>query len=180
MRNYANLVRVILATVIAASAQPQLDEYQVKAAFLYNFAKFVEWPPQAFGVAANSIIVCVVGETPIYAFLETAVIDKTAWNRSLAVRKVSDAQDATGCHILFIGRADRKRIPAVLAAITQWGVLTVGETPEFVADGGVVNFKLENGRVRFEINVDAARREKLRISSKLLSLAEIVMPQSAR
>jgi hypothetical protein len=179
MRNYTTLVGVILGTFIAASAQPELDEYQVKAAFLYNFAKFVEWPPQAFDVAANPIIVCIVGETPIYTLLESAVIDKTAGNRSLAVRKVSDGQQATGCHILFIGRADRKRIPAVLAAITPWGILTVGETPEFVAEGGVVNFKLENGRVRFEINVDAARRERLRISSKLLSLAEIVKTEGA-
>jgi hypothetical protein len=180
MRNYTTLVGVILGTFIAGSAQPELDEYQVKAAFLYNFAKFVEWPPQAFDVAANPIIVCIVGETPIYTLLESAVIDKTAGNRSLAVRKVSDGQQATGCHILFIGRADRKRIPAVLAAITPWGILTVGETPEFVAEGGVVNFKLENGRVRFEINVDAARREKLRISSKLLNLAEIVKTEGAR
>jgi hypothetical protein len=181
MRNYTTLAGVILGTLIAASAQPHLDEYQVKAAFLYNFAKFVEWPPQAFDVAANPIIVvCIVGETPLYALLESAVIDKTAGNRSLAVRKVSDGQQATGCHILFIGRADRKRIPAVLAAITPWGILTVGETPEFVAEGGVVNFKLENGRVRFEISVDAARREKLRISSKLLSLAEIVKTESPR
>jgi YfiR/HmsC-like len=165
---------------MAASAQPELDEYQVKAAFLYNFTKFVEWPPQAFDVAATPIIVCVVGETPIYALLESAVVDKTAGKRSLAVRKVSEAQQATGCHILFIARADRKRIPAVLAAITPWGILTVGETPEFVAEGGVVNFKLENGRVRFEISVDAARREKLRISSKLLNLAEIVKTEGPR
>jgi hypothetical protein len=180
MRNYTTLAGVILGTFMAAGAQPQLDEYQVKAAFLYNFAKFVEWPPQAFEVAGNPIIVCIIGETPIYTLLESAVIDKTAGNRSLAVRKVSDGQQATGCHILFIGRADRKRIPAVLAAITPWGILTVGETPEFVAEGGVVNFKLEDGRVRFEINVDAARREKLRISSKLLNLAEIVKTEGAR
>jgi hypothetical protein len=167
-------VVAMLGTVIAAGAQPQLDEYQVKAAFLYNFAKFVEWPPQAFKDAADPIAVCIAGETPIQAQLESAVAGKMAGNRSFAVRKVADAQHAGGCHILFIGLAERKRIPALLAGISKWGILTVGETPEFIAAGGAVNFKLEDGKVRFEINVEAAEQERLRISSKLLSLAEIV------
>jgi hypothetical protein len=174
MRHHPALVAAILGTVIAAGAQPRLDEYQVKAAFLYNFAKFVEWPPQAFKDASGPITVCIAGETPIYAQLDAAVTGKTAGNRSFAVRRMSDAQQAAGCHILFIGLAERKRIPAILAGVRELGILTVGETPEFIADGGVVNFKLEDGKVRFEINVEAAEQEQLRISSKLLSLAEIV------
>jgi hypothetical protein len=174
MRRHPALVAAILGAVIAAGAQPQLDEYQVKAAFLYNFAKFVDWPPQAFKVASDPITVCIAGETPIYAQLDSAVVGKMAGNRSFAVRKVSDAQHAPGCHILFIGLAERKRIPAILAGVRELGILTVGETPEFIANGGVVNFKLENGKVRFEINVEAAEQEQLRISSKLLNLAEIV------
>jgi len=164
----------MLGTVIAASAQAQLDEYQVKAAFLYNFTKFVDWPPHVFKDAADPIIVCIVGDTPIYAQLESATIRKTAGSRPFAVRKVSDAEHAAGCHILFIGVADRRRIPSILGGIRKSGILTVGETPEFIPDGGVVNFKLEDGKIRFEINLEAAGQAQLQISSKLLSLAEIV------
>jgi hypothetical protein len=174
MRHHPILVAAILGTVIAAGAEAQLDEYQVKAAFLYNFAKFVDWPPQAFKDAADPINVCIAGDTPIYAQLEAAVIGKMAGSRSFAVRKISDAQHTEGCHILFISAAERKRIPAILGGVSKWGILTVGETPEFIANGGTVNFKLEDGKVRFQINVDAAGQEQLRISSKLLSLAEIV------
>jgi hypothetical protein len=174
MRRHPALAAAILGTVIAAGAQPQLDEYQVKAAFLYNFAKFIEWPPHDFKDAADPIAVCIAGETPIYGPLDSAVNGKTAGNRSFVVRKVSDAEHATGCHILFIGSSERKRIPAFLAGVRQWGILTVGETPEFIANGGVVSFKLEDGKVRFQINVEAADEEQLRISSKLLNLAEIV------
>ena len=174
MRHHPILAASILGSVIAAGAQAQLDEYQVKAAFLYNFAKFVDWPPQVFKHAADPIIVCIVGDTPIYTQLESATIGKTAGSRSFAVRKVSDAEHAGGCHILFIGLADRKRIPAILGSIRKSGVLTVGETPEFIPDGGVVNFKLEDGKIRFEINLQAAEQAQLQISSKLLSLAEIV------
>ena len=174
MRRHPALVAAILGMVIAVGAQPHLDEYQVKAAFLYNFAKFVDWPPQGFKDAADPIAICIAGETPIYAQLDSAVAGKMAGNRSFAVRKVSDAQHTDGCHILFIGLAEQKHMPALLAGIRKWGVLTVGETPEFIPNGGVVNFKLESGRVRFEINLEAAEQEQLRISSKLLSLAEIV------
>ncbi len=174
MRRHPALAAAILGTVIAAGAQPHLDEYQVKAAFLYNFAKFVEWPPRAFKDASDPIAICIAGETPIYAQLDSAVTGKMAGKRSFAVRKVSDAQHAEGCHILFIGLAERKRIPAILTGVRGLGILTVGETPEFIANGGVVDFKLEDGRVRFEINLEAAEQEQLRISSKLLSLAEIV------
>jgi hypothetical protein len=176
MRRHPALVAALLGTAIAAGAQPQLDEYRVKAAFLYNFAKFVEWAPRAFKDASDPITICIAGETStsIYAQLDSAVTGKMAGNRSFAVRRVSDAQHATGCNILFIGLAERKRIPAILAGVRELGILTVGETPEFIANGGVVNFKLEDGRVRFQINVEAAEHEQIRISSKLLSLAEIV------
>jgi hypothetical protein len=174
MRRYPTFVAALLGMAIAAGAQPQLDEYQVKAAFLYNFAKFVEWPPQAFKDSTDAIAVCIAGETPIYAQLESAVIGKTAGSRSFAVRRVSDADPAEGCQILFIGLTDRKRTALILAGARKLGTLTVGESAEFIADGGVVNFKLENGKVRFQINVEAAGQAQLRISSKLLSLAEIV------
>jgi len=174
MRRHPALVAAILGTVVDAGAQPQLDEYRVKAAFLYNFAKFVEWAPRAFKDASDPITVCIAGETPIYTQLDSAVTGKMAGNRSFAVRRVSDAQHAMGCNILFIGLAERKRIPAILAGVRELGILTVGETPEFIANGGVVNFKLEDGKVRFQINVEAAEHEQIRISSKLLNLAEIV------
>jgi hypothetical protein len=174
MTQHPILVAALLGTVLAASAQAQLDEYRVKAAFLYNFAKFVEWPPQAFKDADSQIAVCIAGDTPVYAQLESALIGKTAGNRPFALRRVVDAEHAAGCHILFFGLEEGRRTLIILASLKKLGILTVGETAEFIGEGGVIDFKLENGKVRFEISVEAAQQAQIRISSKLLSLAEIV------
>jgi hypothetical protein len=174
MRRHPTLVAALLGTVLAAGAQTRLDEYQVKAAFLYNFAKFVEWPPQVFKDGTSQIEVCIAGESPIYAQLEAAVIGKTAGTRSFILRRVFDAEHAEGCQILFFGLEEGGRTPVILAGLKKLGILTVGETANFIGEGGVINLKLQSGKVRFEICVEAAEQAQIRISSKLLSLAEIV------
>jgi hypothetical protein len=174
MRYYFIFVAAILGAVFGACAQSQLDEYQVKAAFLYNFAKFVEWNADAFKDATDPIVICIAGDTLISRPLEAAVTGKMVESRAFVVRKVSDAPHAGGCHILFISSGERKRSREILGGLKASGTLTVGETPGFISDGGIINFKLDGGKVRFEINADAAGQERLRISSKLLSLAQIV------
>ena len=173
---------LVLGTLLAVGAHAQvLDEYQVKAAFLFNFVKFIEWPPQASKGSSDPINICILGEDPFGNSLEDAVKGKTVEGRTFLVPvRISEVQQASACQILFVSSTERKHVRAILAALKAPGVLTVGETEGFAAQGGMINFKLEDGRVRLEVNVEAAERANLRISSKLLSLAQIVQNGSAR
>jgi hypothetical protein len=140
--------RLLFTVLLAFNAFAQtIDEYQLKAAFLYNFAKFVEWPALTFKTDTDPMRICVLGQNPFGGALREAVAGKAVLNRSFA-----------------------------FGALRPTGILTVGETEGFAAQGGIVNFRLEGGRVRLEINIEAAERAKLRISSKVLSLAQIVKP----
>jgi hypothetical protein len=154
----------------AAGESQTADEYQVKAAFLFNFARFVDWPPQTFKHPGDPMSICVLGANPFGHALDEAVSGKSIEGRKFVVRQVADIVQAGNCQILFITAREKK----VLQNAALVGVLTVGESEGFTAGGGVIGFKLESGKVRLEINVDAAEQRKLRISSKLLSLAQIV------
>ena len=162
---------IALGALLPAMAGGQTtDEYQVKAAFLFNFAKFVEWPPQAFKSPTDAMSICVLGPNPFGRSLEEAVDGKSIDGRKFAVRLVDNLGQAGGCQILFFAARQKKHTPDG----PMPGVLTVGESDGFASGGGVIGFKLQGGRVRLEVNVDAADQRKLRISSKLLSLAQIV------
>ena len=157
---------------LACAAEPVAEEYQVKGAFLLNFTKFVDWPPEAFKGPGDPIAICVLGQNPFGPGLERAARDAVAANRRVSVRQVSDGQQASQCQIVFVGASERKRSRAWLEALRGKSVLTVGEFEGFLANGGVVNFKLEGERVRIEISMAAAERAGLHISAKLLSLAQ--------
>ena len=167
------LLFCMVLLVVTAAAQT-IDEYQVKAAFLYNFAKFVEWPAQTFKTDKDPLRICVLGQNPFGNALVEVVGGKTVVGRALVVSDISDAGQGADCQIVFIGSLERKRLRAIFAELRLTGVLTVGETEGFATQGGIVNFKLEDGRVRLEINIEAAAQAKLRISSKVLNLAQIV------
>jgi hypothetical protein len=172
---WALLSGLVVLLVPAAQAVAQAaTEYQVKAAFLYNFAKFVEWPAAVLADSAAPLVVGVRGEDPFGADLDAALRGKTAAGHPLQVRRF-DAIPASGaCHILFVcSRVDPPE-KEVLGALAAAPVLTVGETPQFTHLGGILRFVVQDNKVRFEINVDAADRAGLRISSKLLRLALIV------
>ncbi len=166
---------LVLGALVTAGARGQpINEYQMKAAYVYNLVKFVEWPPEAFKSASDPITICVLGQSPILQTLNEAVSGEMIEDRKLIVRQVSDVGQASNCQILFIGSSDRKYSQSILRDLTTTGILTVGETAGFTAEGGVVNFRLDGNRVRIEINLTAAGQQKLRISPKLLSLAQIV------
>jgi hypothetical protein len=168
-------IGVFLAGWLAAGACGQVvEEYQVKAAFLYNFARFVDWPAQSFKAAGDPITICVVGENPFGGALDEATDRKTVAGRGFAIRQTAAIGPDCDCQILFISASERRRFRSILDSLKPVGILTVGEIQGFAAEGGVVNFKLEGGKVRFEINIEAAERQQLHISSKLLSLAQIV------
>jgi hypothetical protein len=168
------LTGLVAGLIAGLPTVPATDEYQVKAAFLYNFAKFVEWPPQVFNGAGDPIAICLFGQNPFGTALEEAVKDKFITGRTLVVREVSDFRKTPGCQILFVSSSAHERWRATLAGTTQTGMLTVGDTEGFAEEGGMVNFKLDGGKIRIQVNVNAAERAQVRISSKLLMLAEIV------
>lgn len=164
----------MFGVVLAAAAVAQVDEYQVKSAFLFNFAKFVEWPEQAFKTPDDPILICILGQNPFGKTLEQTIGGKAVNGRKFALVHLTENQDLCKCRILFVNPAERRRFRTRIAALKGAGVLTVGEGDGFTGDGGVISFKLEGGRIRLEINVSAAEYENLRISSKLLSIATVV------
>ena len=167
------LVLLLGCTSGRASAE-MASEYHVKAAFLFNFAKFVEWPAVSFKDARDPISICILGKNPFGNTLAEAVKGKDIDGRALVVRVAQDVKETCGCHILFISASERKRVRSALDTVSRHGILTVGETDTFTADGGVINFIIDGEKVHFQVNMPAAEREQLRISSKLLGLAKIV------
>jgi len=167
------LALLALVTTHVQGQSPIPDEYQVKAAFLFNFAKFVEWPAAAFKGPEDPLAICVLGQDPFGTILEDVVRNKTVSNRAFVIREVSNAQQAISCQIVFVSASERKRFRPLLDGLKGRSILTVGEAEDFTANGGIINFKLKDARVRIEIDAGAADRAGLRISSKLLSLADI-------
>ncbi len=167
------LVAVLLAPPAILRAQT-VSEYDVKAAFLYNFTKFVEWPDRAFQDDRSSVRLCVLGEDPFGRILREIAAGEVA-GRRLTVLGTSVMSDPAACQILFISRSERENLPAILRAVKNAPVLTVADTAGFLEQGGIINFIPEGSRIRFEISQESAERAGLRISSKLLRLATRVV-----
>jgi len=162
-----SLVALLLCTATAwASAQDVPLEYRVKAAYLFNFTKFVDWPVTATG-GRNSFSICLAGRNPFGPTLSATLVGETVAGLPLASRVVG-ASEASSCQVLFVPRG--VAAAPYLRGIGAAPVLTVGESPGFLAQGGAINFVLDGGRVRFEINQAAAERSQLRVSSRLLQL----------
>lgn len=164
----------ILILLAGASHGEEYTEVEVKAAFLYHFTNYIAWPEEAFSHRSAPFVIGVVGKGSILSALRRAVQDKTWNSRPFAIKQVEHNREARECHLLFVERSEMPRLAQLLEALGNAPVLTVGESEGFVQRGGVINFYMHQGRVRFEINPDAARRRQLTISSKLLSLARIV------
>src|ERR1700735_465246 len=156
-------------------AQSTDEEYRVKAAFIFHFAQLVDWPPETSTDAANSLFLCTIGEDPFQGALENTVAGKPVGDRILRIRHLKQEDDLQACQVLFLGKAQSKRIPMVLATLHNAPILTVGESPGFLGAGGMICFVLEDKNVRFGINLDAAASAKLKIGSRLLILAQTVV-----
>jgi hypothetical protein len=176
---------VLMLTICATIASPFLDaqaqdagEYPVKAAFLYNFAKFVEWPPETSGGPSAPLVLGVLGDDPFGGTIDQLVAGKTANGRPLVVRRLKWGEDLRQCHILFISSSEHKRLPQILEALRGASVLTVGDMDQFGQQGGMIQFVLEQSKVRFEINIAAGEQARLKFSSKLLALAKTVRGKS--
>jgi len=151
------------------------SEYQVKVAFLFHFAQFVEWPAETFKDAASPVTYCTVGMDPLHGVLEAGLNGKTIDGRPVRVLHFKQAQEIQGCQVLFLGTPEKKFISATLGSLRASPILTVGDSEDFVQQGGMIGFFLEDNKVRFEINLDAADRAKLKISARLLTLAKTVI-----
>jgi hypothetical protein len=161
----------------ANGQQTVLSEYEIKAAMLYNFAKFVEWPAGESRSSDVPLTVGVLGRDPFGAALDGIVREQNGVQRGVSVRRFSDLARLEFCHILFVSISEKERLPQILAAASQRNMLTVSDMDGFARAGGAIGFVLGDNRIGFEINPDAGRRASLAISSKLLRLARVVLPE---
>jgi hypothetical protein len=191
------LALVLFITAIAPKAwadSAQTLEYQVKAAFIYNFIKFVDWPKEKLADSNEPVIIGIVGKDP-FGDAFAPVKDKDDKGRKVTIKRFKSFQELKEskgndqgelnqqieamrkCHLLFVCPSESERIPDIIASVKGHGVLTVADTQGFLEAGGVINFVMEEQKVRFEINVTTAKRTKLQIRSQLLRLAKRVVEE---
>jgi hypothetical protein len=169
---------VILAGGLAVQLQGQeIDEYHVKAAFLFNFAKFITWPQTNPALSQSKLEICVAGSGRVAEALRAVTNGKSIDSHQVAIRELNSTDGLETCQMLFVGSQERKANELLLEA-KKFPLVTVGENEKFLHRGGIINFVLEDDKLRFEINIDAASHAGLTISSKLLSLAKIVRDKS--
>lgn len=163
---------LLLTSPIALGSDAAVSrEDQLKAAFLYNFTKFIEWPAQSFSAANAPIVIGVLGHTPLEAELARLTRSRNINGRAILVKRVDTADEARATHLLFVSAEENAGFAAVQAALDNSPVVVVGESQGFAATGGTINFVLEEDKVRFEINISSAERAGLKISAQLQKLA---------
>ena len=168
----AVLILAVLWSSVAARGQ-EASEYQVEAAFLYHFAKFVDWPAETFPQENSPITIGILGEDPFGDALETTIRNKTIDKHPFRIvhLDMKSLAEAKRCQLLFICPSEKRRLAEILEAVKQVSVLTVSKMERFTEAGGMINFFIEEKKVRFEINDEQARKVGLKISAKLLNLS---------
>jgi hypothetical protein len=178
------LLFLVLVSGSAGLVLPALGQadaatgYEVKAAFLFNFAKFIEWPPGAFAAPQSPFVICVLGQDPFGNILNDTLRGKTLGDRSFTVQRLKDKADIRHCQMVFVSSLESAHLAEIVESIRGAHVLLAGESTGFAASGGTIEFTLEDNHVHFTINTDAANRSGLKFSSKLLALAKIVHDQA--
>jgi hypothetical protein len=155
------------ATPLVAQSQP--TEYEVKAAYLYNFGKFVKWPEAS--TKGPQFLICVLGEDPFAGSLDSVVAGEKVNGKPAVVLHLDSSRNASPCNILFLSRSEDRHVRRILESIDQTGTLTVSDIPDFSDEGGMIEFVNQDGRIRFKINVAAAEQAGLNVSSELLKVA---------
>lgn len=170
------MTRTLLLLIAFLAMIPRLApgesslEYQVKAVCVLNAARFVSWPGSAFADAKAPLVIGILGDNPFGSALDDVVNGATVHQRRIVVRPVGLAE-ARECHVLFVSRSERDRVGAILDSLRETSVLTVSELDRFVLDGGIIGLALHHGKIRFEVNQQAAGRAHLKIDSQFLHLA---------
>lgn len=158
----------------AEAPAQSFPEHQVEAAFLYHFTKYIEWPPQVFASAQSTVVLGSLGPDPFRGAVEEVIEGRLVDGRALVWKRFDQPPRAGECHVLFIGSDDAARMKQALAKLRTEPILTVGDSEAFGRAGGIVWFRVSGNKVRFAINIDAARRAGLQISSRLLGVATVV------
>ena len=161
---------LLLLTAIPSAVSGQgADEYDVKAAFLYNFTKFIEWPQAANAAFA----ICILGDDPFGTTIDRLVNGKTALGKPFQVRRIKEPADAKQCQLAFISSIEKSKEPKLVEAVGESAVLTVGETKDFLNKGGMIFLSMEESNVSIVINTTATDKARLKISAKLMTLAKV-------
>src|SRR5437016_4691152 len=168
----ASCLYIILVNACLAAS----TEYEVKATFLYNFAKFVDWPAQAVSGSGSVFSICLAGD-PFEGAFDRVIQGEILDGKPLMARRIAAGDDLQGCQIIYVAPSEAFRSRDIINAAANAPILTVGEADDFIDDGGIVRFVKTAGRIHFQINPDAAQRASLKVSSRLLRLADIVRPR---
>jgi hypothetical protein len=174
----AVVVAVAMSANGLAAEIPVAGEYDIKAAFLVNFSKFIEWPEKALAGSGAPMVIGVVGADPFGPRLDAVAAGRRLDGHAIEIRRIADPRNVGGCHVVFVGVVDAAARAALLPSIAARGILTVGEAPGFLDQGGMIQFFVEDRRVRFAINTEIANAAGLKISSRLAQLA--TSPRSVR
>lgn len=158
---------------------PKPTDYDVKAAYLYNFGRFVEWPAKSTTSGAEHFTVCVLGQDPFGPTLDSTLAGETIAGRAIVAKRISSAQEVDDCRIIFLSPAEGGHLKKIVAELDKKAILTVSDMPQFVQLGGMIQFVLEDKKVRFEVNLTATQRAGLILSSELLKVAAAVRKSSA-
>jgi hypothetical protein len=177
-RNLAVLLLAIILFSLSPVTRAQADapgEYELKAAFLFKFAKFIDWPKGNLASAQSPFMICVLGEDPFGRALDANLQGKMLGDQSFAIRRLKDKGEARRCQVVFVSSLETGHLAGIVESLQGTSVLLVGDTTGFASSGGTIEFTLDHeNRVRFTINIDAADRAGLKFSAKLLALAKIV------
>jgi YfiR/HmsC-like len=165
---------VFLAIPALQAQNPRPTDYEVKAAYLYNFGRFVEWPGKVAAAQGGSFTVCVLGQDPFGPRLDATLAGETIGGKTIVAKRVSSAEESGNCQILFLSLTDDSRLNKIIADLDKKAVLTVSDAPQFVKRGGMIQFVLEGKKVRFEVNLTATQHAGLTLSSELLKVATAV------
>jgi hypothetical protein len=176
LRRAASIALLMAVPLSAVHAQAQKpSEYQVKAAYLYGFGKFVEWPTNAPSVSAKNFVVCILGPDPFGRSLDDVAAGAVIKDVPIQVLHISQLDESAPCHTLFISALEEVRLGKVLEALERRPVLTVSDVPQFAQRGGMIGFSLDGGRVRFTVNLLAAQDAGLTLNSELLRVAAAIV-----
>lgn len=173
--SFVGILLFYFSLLCPAHAEPN-KEYQIKAAFIFNFAQFVQWPDQAFSSSDSPFYIGILGDDPFGSLLEKTIQGESIDQHKLVVRRSQSFEDLKNCQLLFISKSEEDHLSEILSKVDTRPVLTVSEMSRFCQNGGAIGFYLQGNKVRFEINPRAAQRGGLKISSQLLSLGKIVTP----
>jgi hypothetical protein len=168
------LACVVLGVPALQAQNPKPTDYDVKAAYLYNFGRFVEWPAKVAVAQSGHFTVCVLGQDPFGPSLDTTLAGETIGGKSIVAKRISNPQESDDCQILFLSPTESGRAKKIVAELDKKAVLTVSDMPQFAQLGGMIQFVLEEKRVRFEVNLTATQRAGLTLSSELLKVATAV------